>query len=357
LSAGSSGEIEVALCFCDLSGVYARYAGTLVTSLFSHTRHKVRVTVLHDTTLTEDNRRRFERTAERWGQKIQFIDVSEPVMRLAKNPDKVSSNITRGTIFRLMIPELLDVPKAIYLDSDIIVNMDIAELWDAPVEARGVSLAAVRDAYTFHVWGRGPEKARSGLSGPLPRPLPESVRLAPGERLHRRMRARILRYKPEDYFNSGVLVMNLLRIRETHPSLTAEVFDFMERYVPWAELADEAFLNARFQGDVLYLDERFNLMWDCYNIDDAILHMLSKPWKTPRISPRDELFWKTFIESEWGDTLMDTLIRIYQGKPLASYHSIDCLKLVASRLPRHLRLHLLQDCFIALREWRRRRRE
>jgi lipopolysaccharide biosynthesis glycosyltransferase len=353
MSAASSGEIEVVLGVYDSSGLYARYAGTLVTSLFSHTHHKVRVTVLHDDTLTEDNRRRFERTAERRDQKINFIDVSEPLTRLARNPDKEHA---RGAIFRLLIPELLDMPKAIYLDSDIIVNMDIAELWDAPVEERGVSLAAVR-GQTSHVWGSGSEKTRGSLSGPLPRSLPESVRLARGEWFHRKMWARILRYKPEDYFNSGVLVMNLTRIREMHPTLDAEVFDFMERYSSWMDLADEPFLNARFQGDVLYLDERFNLMWDCYNIDNAILHMAAKPWRTPRISPRDELFWKTFMESEWGDTLMDTLVHIYQRKPLELYHAIDCVKLVASRLRRHLRLHLLQDCFVALREWRRRRKE
>jgi hypothetical protein len=85
--------------------------------------------------------------------------------------------------------------------------------------------------------------------------------------------------------------------------------------------------------------------------------MLAKPWRTPRISPRGELFWKTFMESERGDTLTDTLVHICRRKPLELYHSIDCLKPVAPRVPKRLRFHLLQDCFVALREWRRRRRE
>ena len=52
------------------------------------------------------------------------------------------------TYYRLLAPQLLpNVDKAIYLDSDLIVNADIAELYDYDVE--GYKLGATRDADTL----------------------------------------------------------------------------------------------------------------------------------------------------------------------------------------------------------------
>lgn len=49
------------------------------------------------------------------------------------------------TYFRLLAPSLLpSVRKAVYLDSDLVVLADIAELWDMDVE--GYLLGATRDA-------------------------------------------------------------------------------------------------------------------------------------------------------------------------------------------------------------------
>ena len=52
------------------------------------------------------------------------------------------------TYFRLLAPQLLpNVDKAIYLDSDLIVDADISELYD--VDVTGYPLAATRDADTI----------------------------------------------------------------------------------------------------------------------------------------------------------------------------------------------------------------
>ena len=88
--------IQVALSVYDPSGTYSCYAGVVMTSLFSNTHSKINVTILHDDTLTDDNRRRFESTAGRWKQNINFVDVSDHIFRIAKDPDKVPPPLFEG---------------------------------------------------------------------------------------------------------------------------------------------------------------------------------------------------------------------------------------------------------------------
>ncbi|MDR1741523.1 MAG: hypothetical protein LBR38_06740 [Synergistaceae bacterium] len=134
--------VQVVFGLYDRTGDYSCYPGVAVTSMFAHahTKSRVNVTILHDTTLTAENRARFERTAERWGQSVSFIDVSEAIYRISEKPDFAACS--RGTLFRLLPPEVMDIPKVIYLDCDVIVNLDIAELW-------GVSLKRERERESF----------------------------------------------------------------------------------------------------------------------------------------------------------------------------------------------------------------
>jgi lipopolysaccharide biosynthesis glycosyltransferase len=278
------------------------------------------VTLLHDSTLTEENRRRFERTAERWRQRISFIDVSGHVARIAKNPDKAASFYTQGALFRILIPELLTVPKVIYLDCDVVVNLDIAEFWavSGQEEARSAFLIAARSPgggakYNWLI------RCHSKIRGwGLPPVLQDESRL----------------------FNSGVLLMNLSRIREEH-DLTKEAFDFFERYGRFAAQPDNDFLCAVFSraGDVFWTEERFNRGGDFYNVGNAIVHAAgAQPWNVFRDTPRDDLFWKTLAESEWGGDLLEML----RKRPIETYRASDGIRLLFARAS------VYKDRFIAL---------
>ncbi|MDR2527477.1 MAG: glycosyltransferase family 8 protein [Synergistaceae bacterium] len=330
MSEGKANVVHVALSVYDPSGTYSRFAGVVMTSLFSNTRNKVNVTILHDATLSQDNQRRFRRTAERWGQGVSFIDASQHIFRLAKDPDKITYAFSRGALFRLLIPSLMNEPKVIYLDCDIVVNLDIAELWNVPLEA---ALAAVKD---------------QAFAAALRRRL-------------KKIREWAMPYDPKNYFNSGVLVMNLSRIRAAYPSLVPDFFRFAERYSLLTEMMDQDFLNVFFRGDVLLLDKRFNNMLECEHVGDAVLHLTdasSRPWRTPKNTPRDRLFWKTLAESEWSDALMEALIAVYDSRPLSSYRTLDCAKLLFQRLQYLLSLEkrvngcvfFFKDLFIVLKE-------
>ena len=60
-----------------------------------------------------------------------------------------NSRFTVGALYRLFVPQVLPntVNKIIYLDSDLIVNLDIKELWQ--IELDDKILAAVPEILTF----------------------------------------------------------------------------------------------------------------------------------------------------------------------------------------------------------------
>lgn len=298
------------LSIYDPKGTYCRLAGVALSSLFAHTLRRVRVTLLHDSTLTDDNRKRFLRTAERYGQAVDLIDVSGALDRGGFDPDRSAAQYSRGALFRLLIPALMGDPKVIYLDCDVIVAMDIAELWD--IDVSDVSLAARLDSQTQ------PRERR---------------------KLLHRIRHWALHYDPEKYFNSGVLVMNLERIRKKY-YLPDEVVRFFERYRHCALLPDQDLLNVLFRDDVRILDDRFNWSRDHETTTNVILHLTGKhrPWTTHRCTPRDYLYWNTFAKSEWADQLVEAVLETHRNDLCAHYHSSDCL--------RHLVNQKIEDVFL-----------
>ena len=135
------------------------------------------------------------------------------------------------TYFRLLAPTLLDnVEKAIYLDSDIVVCADVAELFDTDVT--GYLLAATRDADTIgQIDGYDPTvysylKDQLGMS------------------------------EPHDYFQAGVLLMNLEKFRQT---ITAEELLDIATERTWRWL-DQDVLNKVVDGHYRRVHMKWNYL-------------------------------------------------------------------------------------------------
>jgi lipopolysaccharide biosynthesis glycosyltransferase len=182
--------------------------------------------------------------------------------------------LTRGAVYRLMIPDVLSQDKAIYLDGDIVVDMDIAELWAVDMAKRCV--AVVRDLDRQY-WGKAHWE-----------------------------RVRHIGVSPELYFNSGVIVMNLTLIRQKH-NLLAELPAFLREY-PKATVVDQDYLNRLFFQDCVWLTERFNRFvagwrggWSSEGSSGAIWHWAGpddKPWKG-FVAPVDILYWRYLVLTPW----------------------------------------------------------
>jgi lipopolysaccharide biosynthesis glycosyltransferase len=304
--------IHVVLAVYDPKGTYSRHAGVVMTSMFEHTKSPVCVHILHDRTLTDDNRQRFSRTAERFGQKVRFIDVTEPFAEINRDGgmDKLSKSFTRGIFFRLLVPDLIDTEKVIYMDCDVVVNMDICELWNIPLRSSNCSIAAVID---------------------------EGIILKFQKKFRERIRANLLRLARDKYFNSGILLMDLERIRQKH-NVMREAKTFFERFALLSKYPDQDFLNAAFKEDVLFIEGRFNRrIDDPYKLSESILHCTgTKPWQFPRDSARDKFYWETFMRSEWNDWWFEAL-RALSDNQYMHRRSSSCVKHLVRRYSGNLR--------------------
>lgn len=191
------------------------------------------------------------------------------------------------TYYRLLAPQLLpNVDKAIYLDSDLIVNANIAELYDYDVE--GYKLGATRDADTL---------------GQI-----DGYDVSVGPYLHDELGMD----DPHDYFQAGVLLMNLAELRRT---VTAEEFLRISTERMWRWL-DQDVLNKVVNGHYVRIPMKWNYLMDWQHLrrthivsnaapdvraeydearrDPRIVHFAgpdNRPWLYPDADGAD-LFWK-----------------------------------------------------------------
>lgn len=230
---------------------------------------------------------------------VRFFNVS-------RYENKVKNLFVRGhfrveTYFRLLMPEIMPAyKKVLYLDSDLIVNADLAELYNTDI--KGYLLAASLDADTAGLYnGFEPQKKHY-------------------------MDTILKIEKPYEYFQAGVILFNLEEFRKSYTS--EEMLKFAASY-EW-ELLDQDVLNYLAQGKYKKVDMAWNTIVDWQGIrisqiiakapkylNDAymearknpkIIHYAGpdKPWQIVD-SDFAELFWKYARKSVYYELLMERL--------------------------------------------------
>lgn len=228
---------------------YVPYLAVALKSLIENTTRERNydIIVLH-ADITEENQARLTRElVQAENISLRFKNVA-PVYNKYKDYElSLYAHFTVEICFRLLIQNIMpDYDKVVYLDSDLTVLADVAELYDTPMGDN--LLAAVKDA--------------------------DSIGCANGyQPEHIKYQTEKLKLKnPLDYFNSGVLVMNLAEMRK---SFTVE--ELMEKAAEdkW-QLLDQDVLNMLCEGRVTFLDMAWNVMmnWtiDTMRRTDAIKH-------------------------------------------------------------------------------------
>ncbi|GHV40198.1 hypothetical protein FACS1894187_20910 [Synergistales bacterium] len=301
--------IHVIVSIHDPKGTYSRHAGVVMASIFENTKSPVCIHILHDRTLTEHNRCLLNETAEPYGQGVEFHDVSALMEQVSdgalQQARKGGHSI--GALFRLLIPEALPIDKVIYLDSDIVVNLDIQELWEVSLEGR--SLAGVLDE----------RPRRSRLSAAA-------------------FSRKLMGCDRKCYINSGVLVMDISRIRAKY-DLVRQSDQWYKQYRHYSQLVDQDFINSCFRGDIKFIDGRFNngnARGD--NGDNSILHAMgvAKPWNALVGSTIDHYYWKMWLKTPWGhlepDEIVGLMLDVAKNSSYTHRHTSQCYKKVLSRL-------------------------
>ncbi len=308
-------SVHVVLAVYDPQGTYSQHAGVVMTSIFENTQSPVVVHVLHDETLTDDNRKKFIRTAEKYNQTVNLINVEDFKRRIdKKNISLVEKNWSVGALYRLFIPSLLNLDRVIYLDCDIVVKLDIRELWDINLE--GNCLGGVKD----NVVSGAPHFSYNSIC----------------ERLNG--------CSLESYVNSGVLLMDLKRIRE-RGELCDISMAWISRHRHSTNYADQDALNALFSDSIRFIDPKFNFFLYSRdpenqqdNFDNRITHITSpKPWRELKGLATEQLYWGMFLKSAWGEnTTVEELIgilgRTASMSPYIHRHTKQCYLNIGHRL-------------------------
>ena len=155
------------------------------------------------------------------------------------------------TYCRTLLPHLLNVPRVIYLDCDVLVFRDLSQLFDVELAPRKV-LAAVLDSETLSLADDSSTIA-DGMGLPAEGP----------------------------YFNCGVMLMNLDELRKQH--FFERAVEFLNRksaYLFW----DQSAINFLLYGQIDELPEYWNrASWrfdaQQNNDLDCVLHYTtSAPW-------------------------------------------------------------------------------
>ena len=245
-----------------------------MASIFETTNLAVTIHILHDETLTDDNRENFSELAEKYNQQVEFHDVEqlfpeEIAFLREKLATKINSRFSIGAFYRLLIKKIIGTGKIIYLDADIIVNLDISELWQQDLGDFPVAAVPEIDATQKYII------ANKFL-----------------------LNAGVVEVK--DYFCSGVMVFNLDKLDEKFFYVGVQ---FLADN-PACESVDQDILNAFFSKNYLKLaqkfdsfviiDRRLNLP-----VTEKIYHYAGQNFGLNRDNPYDRLFLENFARTPW----------------------------------------------------------
>lgn len=173
------------LCFCftDSSGKYYQHALVSLYSVLSHTKSALCIHIISDHTFTEDKRERFIEICTTYKQKLQLHSLEKIPEQICRN---IPKNFGKGSLFRLFIPKLINEDKVLYLDCDIICQIDIKDIFN--IDIGDACIGAVLDsAMEDEVLSNGYIK-KLGID-------------------------------PTHYINSGVLLLNITKLKHEYPDL------------------------------------------------------------------------------------------------------------------------------------------
>lgn len=146
-----------------------------------------------------------------------------PIDERIGHADVHISHITKATYFRLLLPDLLEEDKCLYLDSDIIVCRDLAEIFDISIEQYEVA----------------------GVKAPGYHCFPDQGKKYMGQ-------TRLPAMK--QYINAGVLLLNLKLMRENR--FTQRAIQLIDRYFP---TQDQDIINLLCYGKIKHLPLKYNV--------------------------------------------------------------------------------------------------
>ena len=293
--------IEICYALTDRDGKYSKFAGVSIQSILERSSSKIRIHLMHDSTLTRENREKFIELVENFDQRIEFHDLStlniESRIRKIFQHEERLRRWSNAAVYRLIAPEILDIEKVIYLDCDILMNLDISELWSIDLENYPIAAKPESRIFPFEI-------------------PPEIYQQIDYFKTSPKFLVDHGNIRREDYFNSGVLILNLKKLDKLFDSS----LEFLRKY-PECIYIDQDPLNFLFSTKYLKLDARFDVFTRqirkfCYltnqsipsELPNWIYHCSGVDVTLDSCDPISKFFLETFLKTPWA---LDSLQNLF----------------------------------------------
>ena len=265
----------------NIDEAYTKYCIVMLTSLFQNNKDAEFHIHIVAKDLSADAKLELKSfIEEEKGQKVSFYCPDKEKLKDCRVHE--DGHISLAAYYRLFLGSILplDIHKVLYLDCDLIVNGSIITLWETDI--KNVSVAAVEDNWS----------AVSDLYEKLNYPSTYS------------------------YFNSGVMLLNLDRLRKNDFEKKALCFISESNYVTY----DQDVLNYILHNDKIFLPYRWNIQ-DAFlrrnrarrnfpeslrKIDAEIPHAViihftggKKPWLYKSLHPWKECYFQYLDLTRW----------------------------------------------------------
>lgn len=279
---------SINICFACYDN-YAQHTGVVISSVLQNYKGNFTLNffVVYSY-ISPENIKKLKKVAETEISHIEFVLVDRE--KFASLCGSANERFLPECFLKLKMADFLEgVDRVIFLDSDIVVIGNIAELWNIDIE--GYSIGAVRDfANLRHL---------ADITG------------------------------GHEYFNSGILLINLKKWREENTE--ERLFSFLKEYPDRMVWNDQDLLNGVLYNEVKYLDEGWNFQ---YNVDNPevekkisstkinLIHFVTrnKPWNAAHFSYkfRDKYLYYLF-QTPWRQNVVSVYFTIWEKRLFREY--------------------------------------
>lgn len=228
---------------------------------------------------------------------VEFYEMSDALLKPIQDRKE---NYLRGDFFtmsifyRLFIPDLFpQYDKAVYIDSDTVLNDDIAKLYETELGDNLIG-ACVDSSIQF---------------------VPKMLRYI----------SEVLTLDPKKYINSGMLVMNAKAFRDE--KFVDKFFSLLGRYHFDCIAPDQDYLNEICSGRIKYVDGRWDAMPNENTeplANPSLIHynLFFKPWHFTGIQYED-YFWQDAKDTVYEAELKAELAKTTDEDREIERHKLD----------------------------------
>ena len=265
---------QVIPIFFAIDDYYIPFFSVALKSLIENSSEKYDylINILH-TNVTEESKKQIKKS-EKENIHIDFVDLNNYIDKV-KDKLYTRDYYTKTTYFRLFLPELYpQYDKVLYLDSDIIILEDIANLYNTNIG--------------------------NNLIGAIPDDIIQN-----GKEFQEYAEKVVGVSSYKKYFNAGIIIMNLDELRKFR---FQEKFLYLLTTIKFSVAQDQDYLNRICKGRVTYINNSWNVMpAPGRNKKDEELKLIHynltyKPWHQDNVEYK-EFFWKYAEKTEFFEEI------------------------------------------------------